>query len=71
MTVPNIYNSGTGKAARSKKVVGGEEAGKDIDKWIRDISDLHRSKPPPSVNYKHTMPDIDKLMQVSRVVKPK
>lgn len=34
-----------------------------IDKWIQDINDLHRSKPPPQVNYKKNMPDIDKLME--------
>ena len=35
-----------------------------MDKWIRDISDLHRAKPPPSVNYRQPMPDVDRLMQV-------
>jgi intraflagellar transport protein 46 len=30
-----------------------------IDKWIGSISDLHRSKPPPQVNYKRIMPDIE------------
>ena len=55
-----------GTAARSKKVTGGDEATRDIEKWIKDISDLHRSKPPPSVNYRHPMPDLDKLMQVRK-----
>ena len=31
-------------AARSKKVAGGEAANKELEKWIRDISDLHRSQ---------------------------
>ena len=35
-----------------------------VAKWIRDISDLHRAKPPPSVNYRQPMPDVDRLMQV-------
>ena len=35
-----------------------------IDKWVRDISDLHRSKPNPSVHYTKPMPDLDDLMQV-------
>ena len=30
------------------------------------MSDLHRSKPPPTVNYRHTMPEIDRLMQVHK-----
>ena len=50
------------KGRRVKKV-GGRDTGA-MDKWIRDISDLHRSKPAPSVNYKHPMPEVDKIMQV-------
>ena len=60
--------------AKSKKLQYGdvlvrsiENADKNpskIDKWIQDISDLHRSKPPPQVNYKKSMPDIEKLMDV-------
>ena len=30
----------------------------------RDIGDVHRSKPPPTVHYQKAMPDIDDLMQV-------
>ena len=39
-----------------------EDAAKNpvaIDKWIRSINDLHRSKPPPQVHYKRPMPEID------------
>jgi len=36
---------------------------KEITKWIQNIADLHRSKPPPSVHYAKTMPDIELLMQ--------
>ncbi len=42
---------------------GGEKQSKVIEKWIKDISDLHRSKPPPTVHYTRPMPDIDQLMQ--------
>lgn len=59
--------------AKSKKLQYGdvvvrsiENADKNpqkIEKWIQDINDLHRSKPPPQVNYKKNMPDIDKLME--------
>ena len=41
-------------------------AGQDtaaMDKWIRDISDLHRAKPAPTIHYSKAMPDIDNLMQ--------
>ena len=36
---------------------------KEITKWIQNIADLHRSKPPPSVHYTKSMPDIELLMQ--------
>ncbi len=46
-----------------RKIDSGEKNAKEIDKWIKDISDLHRSKPPPTVHYTKPMPDIDRLMQ--------
>ena len=42
-----------------------------VAKWIRDISDLHRAKPPPSVNYRQPMPDVDRLMQVGILAIPR
>jgi intraflagellar transport protein 46 len=35
-----------------------------IEKWIQNINDLHRSKPPPQVHYKKNMPDIETLMDI-------
>lgn len=58
-----ISKHSTQKAAVVKKIETGEKNAKAIDKWIKDISDLHRSKPPPSVHYSKAMPDIDTLMQ--------
>eukprot|EP00294_Goniomonas_avonlea_P011237 CAMPEP_0114554624 /NCGR_PEP_ID=MMETSP0114-20121206/8310_1 /TAXON_ID=31324 /ORGANISM="Goniomonas sp, Strain m" /LENGTH=387 /DNA_ID=CAMNT_0001739685 /DNA_START=30 /DNA_END=1193 /DNA_ORIENTATION=+ len=37
---------------------------KAITAWIQSINELHRSKPPPNVNYTRPMPDIEALMQV-------
>ena len=34
-----------------KTVENAEKNGKVIEKWVRDISELHRSKPPPTVHY--------------------
>ena len=34
-----------------KRVDAGEIGAKEVDKWIKDIRDLHRSKPNPSVQY--------------------
>lgn len=60
--------------AKSKKLQYGdvvvrsiESADKNpakIDRWIQDINELHRSKPPPQVNYKKNMPDIETLLEV-------
>jgi intraflagellar transport protein 46 len=35
-----------------------------LSRWITSISDLHRTKPPPSVNYRQPMPSLDRLLQV-------
>merc|ERR1711871_1693882 len=58
--------------AKSKKRLGEakvssiEHADKEPDqiaKWIKDIDNLHRDKPPPEVNYSKPMPEIEALMQ--------
>jgi intraflagellar transport protein 46 len=47
-----VSKQSTQKAATVKKIKSGEGKNtKEIDKWIKDISDLHRSKPPPTVHY--------------------
>lgn len=53
----------TAKSMSVKTVENAEKNGKVIEKWVRDISELHRSKPPPTVHYNKRMPDIDTLMQ--------
>lgn len=35
-----------------------------IEKWINNIKELHRSKPPPQVHYHKNMPEIESLMEV-------
>ncbi|CAG9789499.1 unnamed protein product [Diatraea saccharalis] len=54
-------------AARStlltKKVENAEKNSKAIERWIKDVSELHLSKPPPTVMYTSKMPDIDNLME--------
>lgn len=37
---------------------------KDIENWIRNIDELNRTKPAPTVQYSRRMPDIEQLMQV-------
>jgi hypothetical protein len=58
-----ISKQSSAKSVQIRKIDSGDKNGKEIDKWIKDISDLHRSKPPPTVHYTKQMPDIDRLMQ--------
>ncbi|XP_060525830.1 intraflagellar transport protein 46 homolog isoform X2 [Cylas formicarius] len=46
-----------------KKIDNTEKNSKVIEKWIKDISHLHRSKSSPIVRYSQPMPDLDDLMQ--------
>ncbi|KAK9510073.1 hypothetical protein O3M35_004935 [Rhynocoris fuscipes] len=46
-----------------KKLHNAEKNPKAIEKWIQDISELHKSKPAPTMQYTRPMPDIDTLMQ--------
>ncbi|VEN58745.1 unnamed protein product [Callosobruchus maculatus] len=47
----------------AKKVDNVEKNTKVIDKWIKDISDLHKTKSSTFVRYSEPMPDLDDLMQ--------
>ncbi|XP_061722051.1 intraflagellar transport protein 46 homolog isoform X1 [Cydia pomonella] len=47
----------------TKKLENAEKNGKALDRWIKDVSELHRAKPPPTVAYSRKMPDIDTLME--------
>ena len=59
-----ISKTTTTKAVAVKQVGGGGAgAGKAIDSWIASITELHREKPPQSVNYSTVMPEIETLMQ--------
>jgi intraflagellar transport protein 46 len=40
-----------------------EKKPKEISRWINSVQDLHKTRPPPTVNYTKQMPDIDNLMQ--------
>lgn len=58
----SISKTTTSKAVSVKQVTS--DPTKTIDSWISSISDLHREKPPQTVNYSSQMPEIETLMQV-------
>nr|SVE93316.1 EOG090X0FP3 [Moina brachiata] len=58
----SIYKQSSAKAIIAKSVDESNK-GKAIEKWIKDIGDLHRSKPLPTVTYAKPLPDIDTLLQ--------
>ena len=35
---------------------------KEISRWISNVQELHKSRPPPTVNYSKARPDFDRLM---------
>ncbi|KAM3959299.1 intraflagellar transport 46 [Aphomia sociella] len=47
----------------TKKIENAEKNTKAIDRWIKDVSELHLSKPAPTVTYTAKTPDIDTLME--------
>ncbi|KAF5273400.1 hypothetical protein FQA39_LY07417 [Lamprigera yunnana] len=46
-----------------KKIDDVEKNSKTIDKWIKDVSELRRSKLGTTVKYSEPMPDIDQLLE--------
>lgn len=40
-----------------------EKNHKEVTRWINSVQDLHKTRPPPTVNYTKPMPDFDFLMQ--------
>ncbi|XP_037082932.1 intraflagellar transport protein 46 homolog isoform X2 [Pollicipes pollicipes] len=58
-----VAKTTTQKQTTVASVANADRNPKAVEKWIKDIGDLHRSKPAPSVHYNKPMPDIDFLMQ--------
>ncbi|XP_076240845.1 intraflagellar transport 46 [Calliopsis andreniformis] len=59
----HLRSAGAARQTVVKRIEDAEKNVKSIDKWIEDISELHRSKHPPAVNLTKPMPDIDSLLQ--------
>ena len=58
----SLSKSSSARMSKVKKVVNIHQDRKVVEKWIKDIDSLHRSKPPPTVQYSKQMPDVDLLM---------
>ncbi|CAH8829952.1 unnamed protein product [Trichobilharzia szidati] len=52
----------TSKQVTVRSIEDAEQQKKAIDNWIRNITDLYRAKPPPTVHYVRNMPEISQLM---------
>ncbi|KAG5180253.1 intraflagellar transport complex B protein 46 [Tribonema minus] len=50
--------------AAVRSIEGAHKAPQEVERWVTSIAELHRTKPPPQVHYKRSMPDVDKLMEV-------
>lgn len=59
----HLRSAGAVRQTVVKRIEDAEKNVKSIDKWIEDISELHRSKHPPAVHLTKPMPDIDSLLQ--------
>nr|SVE71368.1 EOG090X0FP3 [Daphnia similis] len=58
----SVYKQSSAKKTVARTIEEGNKV-KAIEKWIKDINELHRSKPLPTVNYSKPLPDIDALLQ--------
>uniref|UniRef100_A0A0X3Q0L0 Intraflagellar transport protein 46 homolog n=1 Tax=Schistocephalus solidus TaxID=70667 RepID=A0A0X3Q0L0_SCHSO len=57
-----ISKQKTSKEMIVRSLENAEKNTKEIEKWIKSIGELHRSKPPPAVHYVKPMPDVSTLM---------
>ncbi|KAF1326518.1 Intraflagellar transport protein 46, partial [Globisporangium splendens] len=48
-----------------RSIENAEKSAKEIDRWVKSIADLHRTKPLPQAHYTKTMPGVESLMQVA------
>ncbi len=46
-----------------KSVECAEKNHKEVTNWINNVTELHKGRPPPTVNYTKQMPDFDLLME--------
>mmetsp|Transcript_25025 Transcript_25025/g.75430 ORF Transcript_25025/g.75430 Transcript_25025/m.75430 type:complete len:374 (-) Transcript_25025:84-1205(-) len=58
-----IAKTATNKPAAVSQVADLAKNGKTLDNWIESITELHREKPPQTIQFSTPMPDVELLMQ--------
>lgn len=58
-----MTKEGAPKDTVVKRLERADKNSREIEQWITNIGELHRSKPATNVHYSKPMPDIDALMQ--------
>lgn len=51
------------KPVTVRSIENADKHPKKITKWVQNIEEVHRQKPPPNVHYTKPMPEIETLMQ--------
>lgn len=46
-----------------RSIENAEKNTKDVQNWINNVEELHKNRPPATVQYSKIMPDFDKLME--------
>eukprot|EP00035_Acanthoeca_spectabilis_P021794 m.440245 g.440245 ORF g.440245 m.440245 type:complete len:381 (+) comp18493_c0_seq1:80-1222(+) len=59
----SIAKTATNKPVAVSQVTDLKKDAKLLDNWIQSITDLHREKPPQTIQYSTPMPDVELLMQ--------
>lgn len=58
-----IHNVIRGTPMTIEAIENADKKPKEIGRWVNSVSDLHKTRPPPTVNYSKQMPEIESLMQ--------
>lgn len=64
LTMKYIQQKKTGKKIEMdiRNIENAEKNPKDIQNWIKNVGELHKDRPPATVQYSKIMPDFDELM---------
>jgi intraflagellar transport protein 46 len=60
-----LQTKDTGKRVQIdvRSIENAEKNPKDVQNWIKNVNELHKNRPPATIQYSKVMPDIDKLME--------